>query len=102
MQIEHNHKWILWQPLLAVFTTSTVIDMHFTYFKVILTHHLHLYGSGEIIGSSMVLECHNTSVIPFMHAADNADNKLGPLGVSFIEVIHQVAVLESGRKTVAF
>lgn len=76
--------------------------MHFTNFKVILTHDLHLYGSGEIIGSSMVLECHNTSIIPFIHAADNADDKPGPSGVSFIEVMHKVAVLESGRKTVEF
>lgn len=48
----------------------------------------------------MVLECHNTGVIPFIGAADNADDKCGPLRVSLMEAIHQVAVLESGRKTV--
>lgn len=101
-QIEYNHKWIPQQTLPAVFTTSAVIHMHFTHFKVILTHYLHLYGSGEIIGSSVVLECHNTSVIPFICTADNANDKLGPLGVSLIEVIHRVAVLESGRKILEF
>lgn len=50
----------------------------------------------------MVLECHNTSVIPFIYTADNADDKPGPLGVSLIEAIHQAAVLESGRKTLEF
>lgn len=98
----YNHKWILQQTLPAVFTTSAVTHMHFTHFKVILTHHLHLYGSGEIIGSSVVLECHNASVIPFIRTADNANDKRGPLGISLIEAIHRVAVLESGRKRLEF
>lgn len=102
MQFEHNQKWILWQTLPVIFTTYVAIHLHFTHFKVILTHHLHHYGSGEIVGSSMVLECHNTSVIPFVRAADNANDKPGPLGVSLIEAIHQVAVLELGRKTLEF
>lgn len=96
-QIEPNNKRILWQTLLAVLSL-----LRFTQFKIILTHHLHLYGSGEVIGSSVVLECHNTSVIPFIYTADNADDKPGPLRVSFIEAIHQAAVLESGRKTFEF
>lgn len=50
----------------------------------------------------MVLECHNTGVIPFIRTADNADDKPGPLGVPLIEAIDQVAVLESGRKTSEF
>jgi len=50
----------------------------------------------------VVLECHNTSVTPCIHTADNADDKPGPLGVSLIEAIHQAAVLESGRKTFEF
>lgn len=72
------------------------------HYKIILTHHLHVYGSGEIIGSSVVLECHNTSVIPSIHTADNNDDKPRPLRVSLIEAIHQVAVLESDRKTLEF
>lgn len=56
--------------------------------KVILTHHLHHYSSGEVIRSSVVLERHNTSVIPFICTADNANDKLGPLGVSVVEAIH--------------
>lgn len=101
-QIDYNHKLFLQQTLPAVFTTSAVTHMHFTHFKVILTHHLHLYGSGEIISSSVVLECHNASVIPFVGTADNANDKPGPLGISLIEAIHRVAVLESGRKILEF
>lgn len=94
IQTEYSHKWILQQTLPAVFTHRP-----FTHFEVILTHHLHLYGSGEIIGSSVVLEGHNASVIPFIRTADNGNDKPGPLGVSLIEAIHRDAVLESGRKT---
>lgn len=50
----------------------------------------------------MVLECHNTSVIPFIRTADNANDKPGPLGASLTEATDQVAVLESGRKTLEF
>lgn len=83
-----NTEWtqILWQTL-SVFITSAVIHM-LILFEVILTYHLHLYGSGEIICSSMVLECHNAGVIPFICTADNTNDKLGPLRVSFIEAIH--------------